>query len=166
MGGTVGGAALAIGTIVTIVTMHYRRRRKFFFPVDLSASSMAADNPEPYDATAEQFPTQRRTTFLPLAGAPNSYVTKELRQPLRHGPRLEEAYSQTITPPPLEDESQLQREDLVARESTARISMSVGALQRLLRRAEGGWADPQRTQGFDDGFVGTAPPRYEDVAGS
>ncbi|KZV73914.1 hypothetical protein PENSPDRAFT_682466 [Peniophora sp. CONT] len=169
-GGAAGGVVLVVGILVAAV-VRLRRRRSSSFAHTVNDPVTAAGVPDPYDATVEQFPIQRRTTFLPLAGAPNPYVTKELRQPLRHGPRAEDVGLQAVRPPlPLAD-AEAPREQLdeqTEQEITEMISVSTRVLQRLLQRVGGVWPDFQHGEdgSADDRESSTAPPEYEEVVGS
>ncbi|VDB87891.1 unnamed protein product [Peniophora sp. CBMAI 1063] len=166
VGGAVGGATLAIGVLAAIIVMRRRRRRSSASPAIVNDAATLTNLPDPYDATNEQYPSHRRTTFLPLAGHPSQYVTKEQRQPLRYGPRTEEAPRQVGEASAVERGAlRVQDEVETVQESTEMVSVSVRALHRLLGRLGGAWSD-LHAEGSDDADSSVAPPEYEEVVRS
>lgn len=163
VGGAVGGAILLMGTLVAVVRRR-RLRSSISTPV-ISNPSLNANIPEPYDVTNEEFPTPRRATFLPLAGRPGYSVTKEPRQPLRHGPRVEVDRQPAESPSPSEGMRELQVQRGAERDQAARemISMSVGEYETLLRRAGGVGAGVEHPEGLEDELSSVAPPEYQEV---
>lgn len=167
LGGSVGGVAILIIGVLTAILIIRRRRKRVYTTALLGDVVMSTSILEPYNATSEQFPAERCTASLPLAGRPYPCVMKELRQPLRHGPRIDDTGREVLEQPlPIERAEEPPHETETGQEPMEMISVSVRALQTLLRRVDGAWIDLQRTDGSDDGLSGAAPPEYEEVVRS